>query len=73
MSQIHCSVDADVESELRVRARAKGLPLSKYVADVLTKEVRRGWPPGWFERVPGSWVGPLERPPQGEFEKREPL
>jgi post-segregation antitoxin (ccd killing protein) len=73
MSQIHCSVAPDVEGELRARAKARKLPLSKYVAEVLTKEVRRGWPPGWFERVAGSWKGPLERPPQGKFEKRTPL
>jgi hypothetical protein len=72
MSQIHCSLPGDVEHELRARAKARRLPLSKYVAEVLTREVRRGWPPGWFERVYGSWKDPIERPPQGEYEKRKP-
>jgi hypothetical protein len=31
------------------------------------------WPPGFFEATAGQWVGDLERPPQGEFEKREEL
>lgn len=31
------------------------------------------WPAGFFERTAGRWVGELVRPPQGEFERREPL
>lgn len=30
-----------------------------------------GWPPGFFERTIGAWVGDLERAPQGEYEVRE--
>jgi hypothetical protein len=33
----------------------------------------RAWPPGFFEATAGQWVGDLDRPPQGAFEKREPL
>jgi hypothetical protein len=31
------------------------------------------WPPGFFERTAGQWVGELERAPQGDYERREPL
>ncbi len=31
------------------------------------------WPTGFFERTAGKWIGELERPPQGEYEKRESL
>lgn len=31
-----------------------------------------GWPPGFFERTAGT-IPDLERPPQGEYEAREPL
>ena len=31
------------------------------------------WPPGFFEQTAGAWQGELERAPQGEYEKREPL
>ena len=35
---------------------------------------RRGWLPGFFERMAEGWQGePLVRPPQGECEVREPL
>jgi len=37
------------------------------------KPPMRAWPPGFFEATAGQWVGDLERPPQGEFEKREPM
>lgn len=33
-----------------------------------------GWPPGFFRRTAGAWIGqPLERPPQGEHEERDEL
>jgi hypothetical protein len=31
------------------------------------------WPPGFFERTAGKWVGDLVREPQGEFEQRATL
>jgi hypothetical protein len=37
------------------------------------KPPAQAWPPGFFEPTAGQWVGDLERPPQGEFEKREEL
>jgi len=27
----------------------------------------------WVEEMAGSWQGDFERPPQGEYEEREPL
>ena len=34
----------------------------------------RGWLPGFFEDMAQGWQGEvLERPPQGEYEVREPL
>ena len=73
MSQIHCYLPREVEAELRARAKARKLPLSKYVAEVLAREVRRGWPAGWFDRVAGGWKDPIERPPQGDYERRDSL
>jgi hypothetical protein len=37
------------------------------------KPLVRTWPAGFFEATAGQWVGELEWPPQGEFEKREEL
>ena len=38
-----------------------------------TPPVVDAWPPGFFESTAGKWVGDLERPSQGEFERREEL
>ena len=34
---------------------------------------RDEWPPGFFERTAGKWVGELTRSPQGEYEQRASL
>jgi len=31
------------------------------------------WPPGFFERTAGQWVGELKRAPQGDYERREQM
>ncbi|NJL55605.1 hypothetical protein HC928_10710 [bacterium] len=39
---------------------------------VVQRKERRGWPPGYFERTAGSLADdPIERPSQGEVEKRD--
>jgi hypothetical protein len=37
------------------------------------KAPMRDWPAGFFDNTAGKWAGDFERPPQGEFEKREEL
>ena len=73
MSQIHCYLPVEIETELRARAKARKLPLSRYIAEILKNEVRKGWPDGWSDRVYGGWKDPIERAPQGGYEKRRPL
>jgi hypothetical protein len=37
------------------------------------RDVAGDWPERFFEKVVGGWKGePLERPDQGQIEKREP-
>jgi hypothetical protein len=31
------------------------------------------WPPGFFERTAGMWIGEFVREPQGDFEQRATL
>jgi hypothetical protein len=31
------------------------------------------WPPGFFERTAGTWIGDLALEPQGDFEQRATL
>jgi hypothetical protein len=37
-----------------------------------TTMTREEWE-DWVDAMAGSWQGEFERPPQGEFEEREPL
>ncbi len=74
MAQMHFYVPDPVARELRARAKALGLTVSRYLANVVRREVGQGWPAGYFEEVVGRWEGePLRRPPQGEHEDREGL
>jgi hypothetical protein len=76
MTQLVIEVPDDKAKQLAARAKAQGLPLEQYVAQLLSEGtwVHPGWPEGHFERVVGAWQGePLERAPQGESEEREPL
>ncbi len=74
MPQLHCYVAEDVAEVIRCRARARGLSVSKYLAQLAEQDAAIGWPPGYFENVIGGWKGePLVRPPQGEYEEREQM
>jgi len=74
MPQLHLYVPDDVAETAKSRAKAAGKSLSAYLADLVVSEVAGEWPKGFFEEVVGGWKGePLERPDQGQIEKREPL
>lgn len=74
MPQIHAYVPQPVAEALKRKARARGLSLSRYVAEIVQREAAPGWPAGYFEEVIGGWKGkPLVRAAQGKLERREPL
>ena len=74
MPQLHLYVPREVADRAQHAAEARGMSLSRYLAEVVRREVGEGWPPGFFDEVVGGWVGEsLERPPQGDFEAREAL
>ena len=74
MPQLHCYVAEDVAEVIRRRARARGLSVSQYLAQLAEQDAAIGWPPGYFENVIGGWKGdPLVRPQQGEYEEREEM
>jgi hypothetical protein len=69
--QLHCYVSDETAKEIRRRAEAKGLPVSRYLAEMVQREVCGGWPEGYFEAVVGKWQGEAPvRPEQGELEAR---
>ena len=74
MSQVRLSVPEKIARVLRKKAKAHGVSLSRYLAQLVTRDVNDAWPEGFFEEVIGGWKGnPLERPPQGNFEVRKRL
>jgi hypothetical protein len=74
MPQLHLYVPDDLASEIARRAEARGLSVSRFLAEVVRQEIATGWPEGFFEEVLGGWRGePLERPQQLAYEERERL
>ncbi len=74
MPQLHLYVPKDVADEVARQAAARGLSVSRYLAELLRSEVKVGWPDGYFDAVVGGWRGRrLTRSPQGELESRESL
>ena len=70
MSQLHCYVADDVAKKLKQKAEASHLSVSKYLSLLVKREVESRWPDDYFQCF-GSWQGdPLERPAQGDYEKR---
>jgi hypothetical protein len=74
VAQLHFYVPEEIAEEIRRRAQERGVSTSRFIAELVTKDLDRGWPPGFFEEVVGAWKGePLERPEQLPFEEREEL
>lgn len=70
--QLHLYLPEEIAEEVRKRAEARGLSVSRFLAELVKREVAGGWPEGYFERVVGSWEG-LERPAQGKADLRDSL
>ena len=74
MPQMHLYVSKDIAQEVKRRAADAGVSTSRYLADLVRREVADEWPAGFFEEVIGGWVGePLARPEQLPLEERAEL
>jgi hypothetical protein len=74
MPRLITCVPASVAARVAARAKARGVPVSRYLADLIRRDVELGWPDDFFDRVAGGWKGaPLRRAPQGRFEDRAVL
>lgn len=71
MPQLHLYVPEEVAEALRQKAKAERKSLSKYLADLVKREVEPGWPPGYFEEVSGGWQGDLAEPEDLPLEERD--
>ncbi len=69
--QLNLYVPEKTARQLRARAKARGLSLSKYLASIAARSAAVSWPPGYFQNALGAWHGRLKRPHQLRFEKRD--
>ena len=74
MPQLHLYVSKEIAAEVKRRADRQGISASRYLADMVRREVADEWPDGFFEQVIGGWQGaPLRRPEQLPLERRDEL
>jgi len=73
MPQLHTYVPRSLAARVAARAKARGVPVSRYLAELIRRDAADlGWPDGYFGSVVGGWRGEqLRRPPQGRLERRE--
>ena len=72
MPQLHFYVPEQVADRVRQEAAAAGVSVSRYLAEVVKRELHPQWPASFFEEVVGGWQGePLLRAEQGAFEVRD--
>lgn len=74
MTPLQIELPDEVAVEVRRRAEDRGLSVSRFVTEIVEREVGKGWPKGFFEEVVGAWRGEdIERPPQLPLEVREEI
>lgn len=72
--QLHLYLPKELAAEVKRRARARRLSVSRYLASVVKRDVAEDWPEAFFQEVVGGWLGePLERAPQGGAAPRDAL
>jgi hypothetical protein len=74
MPQLHLYVPEELAAEVARKAKARGLTVSRFLAELVQQRVATAWPEHYFEQVVGSWKGrKLARARQGKLESRDSL
>lgn len=74
MPQLHFYVPDDVAEQIKARAAQAKLPISRYVADLVKRDVGQGWPADYFARISGvAERATIRYEPSGPPEERLPL
>ena len=74
MPQLHFYVPDDVAEQIKARAALAKQPVSRYVADLVKRDVGQGWPKDYFERISGAAeAATIRHEPSGPAEERLPL
>ena len=73
MAQLHFYIPDSVADSVKIKAEHAHLSVSKYLAELVKREVANQWPENYFANF-GQWEGePLQRPVQDALEQRETL
>ena len=73
MAQLHFYIPDSIADEIKLKAKHAHVSLSKYLAELVKREVVNQWPEDYFDYF-GQWEGErLQRSTQGVFESRETL
>jgi hypothetical protein len=76
-SEAMTAIAAELDRKLKSLDPETAASVEQIVRDVLQMAEKKqnglaAWPAGFWERIRADWgTEPFERPPQGEFEKRE--
>lgn len=74
MPQLHLYLPWSAAERVRAKANSRGVSVSRYLAELVLREVGDDWPPDFWDEVVGGWDGePISRPPQGSLETRDAL
>ena len=74
MPQLHFYVPDDVAEQIKARAAQAKLPISRYVAELVKRDVGQGWPEDYFKRISSAEEGAAIRYEHvGPAEERLPL
>ncbi len=72
--QLYLYIPGDLAAQVRRRAEAQGVSVSRYLAELVAKDIPSGWPSNFFREVVGGWVGErLRRAAQPKLERRDKL
>jgi hypothetical protein len=67
---MHFSIPEDLAERIRKQAEAQGKSVSRFLADLVKRELSDVWPADYFETVLGGWEGAaLVRADQGDFQE----
>lgn len=74
MAQLHFYVPDALAEQIKARAAQAKMPISRYVAELVKRDVGLGWPKDYFKKISsGASAAPILRDPSGPPEERQPL
>ncbi|MBE9064033.1 hypothetical protein [cf. Phormidesmis sp. LEGE 11477] len=73
MTQLQCDIPDEIATRLQQKAKRMNLSVSRYLAQLIEKDLETGWPEGYFDLFGSCQAAPLERPEQGENQIRDTL